>query len=166
MQRASGVEVEKTAAGLVRLVRTNRGPHAPAPVTGIAPHWGNRARPRTAAADPVAARYDEPTVRHVRRGTTIAALAALGAMGATALVDALHEDRYPKMATLSNLSLLKTWKHFHDEAFGHERPPLPLLPITVRILVMIGALFKAGGYRSYPNYVSSIRSKHIEAGRE
>ena len=34
------------------------------------------------------------------------------------------------MATSSSLSLLKIWKHFHDEAFGHERPPQPLLPIT------------------------------------
>ena len=105
-------------------------------------------------------------MRHVRRGATADALAALGAMGATALVDALLEDRYSKSATSSNLSLLKTWKHFHDEAFGHERPPLPLLLVTVQILVMAGALFKAGAYRSYPNYVSSMRSKHIENGHE
>ena len=81
---------------------------------------------------------------HARRGTTTDALASLAAVGATALVDALLEDRYPKMGTLANQSLLTTWQHFHHEAFGHERPPLPLLPITVRILVMIGALFKAG----------------------
>ena len=71
-----------------------------------------------------------------------------------------------KMGTLANQPLLTTWQHFHHEAFGHERPPLPLLPITVCILVMIGALFEAGGYRSYPNYVSNINGKRIEAGHE
>ena len=94
------------------------------------------------------------------------ALAALGAKGATALVDALLEDGYAKGTTAANLSLLTTWQHFHHKAFGRVRPPLPLLPITVRILVMVGALFKAGGYRSYPNYISLMRTKHIEDGHE
>ena len=111
---------------------------------------GSRSRPITAAADQTIARCDELRVRHLRRGTTADALAALGEKGATALVDALHEDRYAKGATAANQSLLKTWQHFHDEAFGHVRPPLPLLPITVRILVMVGALFKAGGTGCIP----------------
>ena len=72
----------------------NAVPHALAPVTGTVPHRGSRAGPHTAAADPTAARYDEPIVRHVRRGTMADALAALGAMGATAFVDALLDDRY------------------------------------------------------------------------
>jgi len=29
---------------------------------------------------------------------------------------------------------------------------------------MVGSLFKAAGYRSYPNYVSAMRCEHIEAG--
>ena len=51
------------------------------------------------------------------------------------------------MGTQSHISQLNTWTHFHHEAFGHQRPPLPLLPITVRSLVMIGALLKAGDIR-------------------
>ena len=65
------------------------------------------------------------------------------------------------MATLVN-----TWEFFHEQAFAHEMPMIPLLPITVRILVMVGSLFKAAGYRSYPNYVSAVRSAHIEAGHD
>ena len=33
-------------------------------------------------------------------------------------------------AAASTLPVLKTWQHFHEDAFCHERPPLPLLPIT------------------------------------
>ena len=49
---------------------------------------GSRSRPITAAADQTIATCDDPTVRHLRRGTTTDALAALGERGATALVDA------------------------------------------------------------------------------
>ena len=79
---------------------------------------GSRSRPTTTAADQTIARCDEPTVRHLRRGTTADALAALHAKGATALVDALLEDRYAKRTTAANASLLKTWQRFHLEALG------------------------------------------------
>ena len=105
-----------------------------------------------------------PVIRYSQRGTTIDAMAALEARGVQVLVHELIRDRYSKGATLSNLSLLKTWQLFHHEAFAHEVPPLPVLPITVRKLVIIGSMFKVGGYRSYANYVSIIRSKHLEAG--
>ena len=109
-------------------------------------------------------RHDVPTVRYSRRGTTAEALHSLRSNGAKTLVAALVKDRYSTGATLSNLSLLRTWRLFHHEAFSHESPPLPVLPITVRKLVMIGALFKVGGYRSYTNYASIIRSQHLEEG--
>ena len=82
------------------------------------------------------------------------------------MVGALLEDRYAKGTTAANASILKTWQHCHHEAFDHVHPPLPLLPITVPILVMVGALLKAGVYRSYPNYISIMHIKHIEAGHE
>ena len=130
---------------------------------------GTRARPSHSAADIVhppfaQRRLDEPVIRHTRRGATTDALAALEVQGVTALVDVLYQDRYSKSATASNASLLKTWQHFHDQAFGHNYPPVPYLPITARILVMLGALFKAGGYRSYPNYVAIVKSMHIDEG--
>ena len=114
---------------------------------------GRSLRLRSGAADQTIARGEEPIVRHLRRGTTADALAALAEKGGTALVDALLEDRYAKGATAADASLLKTWQHFHHEAFGHVHPPLPRLPITDRILVLVGVLFKAEGYRSHPNYI-------------
>ena len=103
-------------------------------------------------------------MRYLRRGTCTEALAALEVEGVSVVVDALLQDRYTRSAAASNASLLKTWERFHFQAFRHEHPQVPLLPLTVRCLVMIGALFKAGGYRSYPNYVSIIRGLHVEAG--
>ena len=105
-----------------------------------------------------------PVIRYSRRGTTIEAMASLEAKGIPVLVHELIRDRYSSGANLSNQSLLRTWHLFHHEAFSHEVPPLPVLPITVRKLVIIGSMFKVGGYRSYTNYVSIIRSHHLEAG--
>ena len=127
---------------------------------------GNKPSPNTAAADQTIARKDEPLVRHLRRGTTNDALAALEEKGATALVDVVLKDRCAKGTAEANASLVRTWHRFHEEAFGHAHPPVPVLPLTTRSLVMIGSLFKAGGYRSYPNYVSIMKTKHIEDGHE
>ena len=132
---------------------------------------GTRSRPTQSAAEPVhppfaQRRLDEPVIRFTRRGTTAEALAALHVQGVNALVDVLYSGRYSDAATASNISLLRTWQHFHDQAFRHEDPLVPYLPITPRILIIVGALFKAGGYRSFPNYVSIIKSKHIDEGHD
>ena len=105
-------------------------------------------------------RADAPVVRHTRRGTTAAAVAALATFGAVALVEARLQDRYARSASSTAATLATTWEFYHDQAFSHERPQVPYLPITVRILVMVGSLFKAAGYRSYPNYVSAMRGPH------
>ena len=122
----------------------------------------------TAAAyvNPPPGRTDAPVVRHVRRGTTAAAVAALATFGSIALVEALLQDRYAKSASSTTATLAPTWQYFHDQAFAHADPPVPYLPITVRTLVMVGSLFKAAGYRSYPNYISAMKSQHIEAEHE
>jgi hypothetical protein len=39
-----------------------------------------------------------------------------------------------------------------------------MIPITPRSLVHVAALFKAGGYRGFPNYLSAVKALHIEAG--
>ena len=117
-------------------------------------------------AKSIITRSDAPVVRNLRRGSVTEALEALRGQGLETLVTELLQDRNARSSVASNRSLLKTWSLFHDEAFRDADPPLPLLPITVRSLVVIGALFKKGGYRSYPNYVSAIRGKHIEARYE
>ena len=39
---------------------------------------------------------------------------------------------------------------------------IDVLPITVQSLVVIGALIKRGGYRSFPNYVSAFKADPTE----
>ena len=68
-----------------------------------------RAGPYTDAAVRVVARSDAPVVRHVRHGATTDALAALRAVGAIALVEALLQDRYARSAATSMTSLWSTW---------------------------------------------------------
>lgn len=46
--------------------------------------------------------------------------------------------------------LLSTWRRFHDVIFDKE-VDTPYLPISPRCLIVIGAMFKSIGYRSYPN---------------
>ena len=91
----------------------------------------------TSSASHFVTRHDAPVVRHTRRGTTAAAVSALAAFGSIALVEALLEDRYAKSASSTMATLAATWEYFHDQAFALEDPPLPYLPITVRILVMV-----------------------------
>ena len=140
---------------------------SPAASTIQQPTRGSRSKAQASAAGASSyalQRPDEKIVRHVRRGTAIEAMAALETKGVKALVAALVKDRYSAGATLSNASLVRTWHMFHHQAFAHVIPPLPVLPITVRKLVIIAAMFKVGGYRSYTNYVSVMRSHHLEDG--
>ena len=109
-------------------------------------------------------RSDVPVVRNLRRGTITEALAALKDLGVDALVESLVHDRYAITSTASQASLLRTWERFHREAFKTSSTMPPMLPITPAALVVIVALFKGGGYRSYPNYSSAAKGAHIQAG--
>ena len=60
--------------------------------------------------------------------------------------------------------MLSTWHRFHHEALETLAAAAPVLPVTIRSLVVVGALFKRGGYRSFDSYVSAIKGQHIEAG--
>ena len=81
-----------------------------------------------------------------------------------ALINALNTDRYAASSADSNRSHLKTWSLFHYEVFKDVRPIPPVIPITVHAIIGVGALFKSGGYRSYPNYASAAKSMHVDAG--
>lgn len=115
--------METIAAGLARQVITNRGPPCSCTGDGYRPTPGSRARPR----NPVAARYDEPTVRHLRRGATTDALASLRLVGAVSFVIAPQQVRYARPAATPSASLRSTWNYFHDDPFAHAAPPVPLL---------------------------------------
>ena len=59
--------------------------------------------------------------------------------------------------------MLSTWLAYHSERFGSDLPPFP---ITVNSLLAVSSLFKKAGYRSYPNYLSAIKSEHIIRGHD
>ena len=109
-------------------------------------------------------RSDAPVIRHARRGSVAVAADALQQVGVGSLIGDLMEDRMAKTTTGPNASLLKTWTRFHHLAFEGETVETPVLPMTPRSVVATGSLFKKGGYRSFANYVSAMKGRHIEEG--
>ena len=101
---------------------------------------------------PARPRADAPCVRNLVRGTTADALAALKLLGVEQIIADLENGRYAASSANSHKSHVKTWSMFHTEMFQGVDPMPPVVPITVRSLIGVASLFKAGGYRSYPNY--------------
>ncbi len=59
---------------------------------------------------------------------------------------------------------LDTLLMFYLFAFAASEHSVPLLPITPHTLVHVASLFKVGGYRGFPNYMSAVKALHIESG--
>ena len=112
---------------------------------------------------PHVTRADAPVVRHIKRGSATLAVARLNERGLDSLVDDLRHDKVARTSAGPNASTWKTWQSYHEMALG---PEIPKLPITPDILVAIGAVFKGGEYRSFPNYASSAKNQHVEARHE
>lgn len=115
-------------------------------------------------------RGDVPVVRGVKRGSfseaAAAAAAALALRGAEPILEDLLTDRNARSSVAAKASWVNTWRRFHGLAFANASPPVPLLPMTPMSLVHVAALFKAGGYRGFPNYLSAVKALHIEDGFE
>ena len=109
------------------------------------------------------ARSDEPVCRNLRRGSASGAIDSFRRLGAAALEAELRKDRVANSNVGPAASLAATWTTFHIEAFGDD---VPMLPLTVDIIVGMGSLFKSGGYRSFPNYLSDAYAAHVEAGHD
>ena len=106
-------------------------------------------------------------IRGVRRGGMAAAMDASSSQEGTALALAdLRRDRHAASCRSSRQSLLNTWHRFHAAAHDTLGPiiPLQVLPLTTIGLEHVASYFKAGGYRSFENYLSVIKLSHIEAG--
>jgi hypothetical protein len=112
-----------------------------------------------------AARADFTEVRNVIRGGRQSAMASSSSMVGD-MVALLRRDRESASGRGARGSLLSTWRGFHSNARQVSGILLPedIVPVTVLGLEVIAAYFKRGGYRSYPNYLSAIRSLHIESG--
>ena len=106
-------------------------------------------------------RSDHASIRNSRRGGVDKAIRALEARGLETLVTELQTGRDAATGTGNRQSHINTWTEFHRRIFG---PILPVLPITTKKLIPIGALFKAGDFRSFPNYLTSIKSYHLDEG--
>ena len=111
-------------------------------------------------------RPDAPVVRNLRRGSFLAAAEALSVGGSEPLLEELLVDRHARSSIAAKASWINTWRRFHALAFPGPSPVVPMIPITVATLVHVASLFKAGGYRGFPNYLSAIKAVHIEAGHE
>ena len=109
-------------------------------------------------------RSDAPVVRHARRGSITLATEAMQQQGVDTLIGDLMEDRLARSTTGPMSSLVKTWARFHHLAFAADTFETPVLPLTPRSLVAAGSLFKKGGYRSFANYISAMKGRHIEEG--
>ena len=71
----------------------------------------------------------------------------------------LQEDFYAASAKRPKESYVRTWELFHGKWFGST---VPVLPLTSPKLYGIGAMYKAGRYRSIANPL--LKSMHIELG--
>lgn len=105
-------------------------------------------------------RRDAPVIRHSRRGSAEKAASALQCKGLASLEADLIQDKVAKSSIQPTTTAWKTWKRMHRRALQNRN----YLPLTPSGFVAIGALFKAGDYRSFPNYASVAKARHLEYG--
>ena len=65
------------------------------------------------------------------------------------------------MAPLSHAVHSSHVKWWLKRAASHQ---LPAFPLSVEAIKIAGALLKAGGYRSAPQYLSAMRKEHVIRG--
>jgi hypothetical protein len=121
---------------------------------------------REVVATTSSSRADAPVIKHARRGDPARAISADSTLGFSTLLDNLIRDRDSASAAGGRVSLLRTWSTFHAQVFGALDDPasVPLYPATARTVTAVAALFKAGDYRSFANYLSALKAQHIEHG--
>ena len=123
-------------------------------------------RPETASASHTVERRpnraDAPVLHTSRRGSRAKATAAIRDTDPERLVQELIADRHSASGTASAASLLRGWEHYHVLAHRHLAEPPCAYPVTADSIIRVGSLFKKGGYRSFPNYLSAAKARHIE----
>ena len=75
-------------------------------------------------------------------------------------LEALENEMFTKGTRTQQRAAWNTWCKFHRAWFGHRR----MLPLTPGKILGVGAMFHAGSYRSFPNYLSAARQLHIQRG--
>ena len=107
-------------------------------------------------------RSDMPIVRAPNKGDSakVRRIAMDGNLRRQAQQE-LEDDFYAITTRAPREARLVTWQKFHVWWFGED---IPVLPLTVSKICRISALFKAGSYKSYKNYISTIKDQHIAEG--
>jgi hypothetical protein len=154
----------------IRLRRAAEG--GPYPAAASAPVRASSAAQSSAGGAPGegldrvrATRSDFADVRNVVRGGRLAAVA--GDPGTVEdMVTELRRDRDATSGRGTRDSLLRTWQQFHTNARALVGNTLAAdsIPITAVSLEVVAVFFKRGGYRSYPNYLSAVKTVHVERG--
>ena len=65
---------------------------------------------------------------------------------------------------LPRASWLRTWLAAHQLAFASSPCAVPPFPLTPHIITRVAAVFKAGGYMSFDNYMYHAKSVHLGRG--
>ena len=109
-------------------------------------------------------RSDQPVVSLAQSSSRTDALAAaLSDTAREAALQSLDDDVYAKTSLGPQVALLKTWRKFHVSWFMQETP---VFPITIRSLRAVSAMFKAGRYSSFKNYLYAAKGQHLKLGHQ
>ena len=106
----------------------------------------------------LAPRKDAPVLNLSSRADRGAALAA--ATDKDAALTEYEAVEFAQGSAAAQLSCWKTWCEFHSEWFRDDT----FLPITPEKIKCISAMARRGNYRSWPNYLSQAKLRHIRAG--
>ena len=71
-----------------------------------------------------------------------------------------EKDKFTNLGLQARDTWLQTWVEFQSDCNGEEE----WLPLTVQKIARVSSLFKAGRYRSFPNYFSRVKEEHVRAG--
>ena len=97
-----------------------------------------------------------------RRGSQAAALrAAASEESLQHAVDELMRDRYAANSNRARESWLRTWMTMFAAAYSTAQHPPPPFPLTPQIIFRVAALFKAGRYLSFEQYMQRAKSEHL-----
>jgi len=83
--------------------------------------------------------------------------------GKEAILDRLIQDFSAASSGDTRQSHLRTWTAFHREWFGASPE---VIPVTIPGMLAVSAMFKKAGYRSFGNYLSSVKALHVQSGHD
>lgn len=118
--------------------------------------------PASSSGRPNKRRRDDLSIVPSARGSKALALAAAANQQTKeAAMNAYVADQYALSTAPVRESGLRTWEELHKAWHGET---VPVFPLVVWKISCVGAMLKAGRYRSSANLVSRAKDRHIELG--